>query len=768
MFQFLFKYPNSVFTKGHFVLLGGWPGWVLVLFIVGSGAALAVLIRARLREAVPGLRTWRAGVLWLMEWLLVAMVLLLLWQPAVTVAELTSQQNIIAILVDDSRSMAIADSGSDGASTREATAIKAMQNGVLAGLQKRFQTRIYRLDSKVARVSTLDEVKPGAAATHIGDGLKEFAAETADLPIGAVVLLSDGAENAGGVGGSADIDMDMIRGLRNRRVPVHTVGFGKEAFAHDVEMDDVSVAASAIANSRMVATVSFHQRGYAGSKAVLLVRDGDKALASREIALGADGVVQSETIFFDAGAAGAKNLQFSLSPLAGEENVLNNAIQRPVSVSDATRRILYVEGEPRWEYKFIRRAEDDDHSVQVASMLRTTENKIYRQGISDPKELADGFPVGPEDLFGYQGIIIGSVEAGYFTPAQQELLREFVDRRGGGLLFLGGRFSLADGGWGASGLTDLIPTFLPSGRHTFDRDPATVELSAAGADSPITRLVDDPTKNVDRWRKLTYLMDFQDAGTPKPGATVLIRMNAGRRSLPLLVTQSYGHGRTAVMATSGTWRWQMSQPLGDMAHDLFWQQLLRWLIADSPGQVVASTATRTLMDDGRIEVAATVRDKQFMPAADARVTAHFIGPDGISAMVDMLPVQDTPGTFRADWTAENAGSYLAEVTARQGAQGDRGAEELGRDVLTFQRTDGVAENFHREQNRELLERLASQTGGQYWRQQDLAKLPSEISYSEAGISVRDTKELWNMPVIFLVLVALLTGEWLLRRRWGIV
>jgi hypothetical protein len=766
MFQFLFKYPNSVFTKGHFVLLGGWPGWVLVLLIVGCGAALALLIRARLRESVPGLRTWRAGVLWLMEWLLVAMVLLLLWQPAVTVAELTSQQNIIAILIDDSRSMAIADSGSDGASTREATAIKAMQNGVLAGLQKRFQTRIYRLDSKVARVSTLDEVKPGAAATHIGDGLKEFAAETADLPIGAVVLLSDGAENAGGVGGSADIDMDMIRGLRNRRVPVHTVGFGKEAFARDVEMDDVSVAASAIANSRMVATVNFHQRGYAGSKAVLLVRDGDKALASREIALSADGVVQSETIFFDAGTAGAKNLQFSLSPLAGEENVLNNAIQRPVSVSDAKRRILYVEGEPRWEYKFIRRAEDDDHSVQVASMLRTTENKIYRQGISDPKELADGFPVRPEDLFGYQGIIIGSVEAGYFTPSQQELLREFVDRRGGGLLFLGGRFSLADGGWGASGLTDLIPTFLPSGRHTFDRDPATVELSAAGADSPITRLVDDPAKNVDRWRKLTYLMDFQDAGTPKPGATVLIRMNAGRRSLPLLVTQSYGHGRTAVMATSGTWRWQMSQPLGDMAHDLFWQQLLRWLIADSPGQVVASTATRTLMDDGRIEVAATVRDKQFMPAADARVTAHFIGPDGISAMVDMLPVQDTPGTFRVDWTAEKAGSYLTEVTAQQGEQG--GAEELGRDVLTFQRTDGVAENFHREQNRELLERLASQTGGQYWRQQDLAKLPSEISYSEAGISVRDTKELWNMPVVFLVLVALLAGEWLLRRRWGIV
>src|SRR6202034_4776832 len=117
-------------------------------------------------------------------------------------------------------------------------------------------------------------------------------------------------------------------------------------------------------------------------------------------------------------------------------------------------------------------AEDDDKNIQIASMLRTTENKIYRQGISDPKELEDGFPVRPEDLFAYQGIIIGSVEAGYFTPLQQELLREFVDRRGGGLLFLGGRFSLGDGGWGGSSVVDLLPTVLPAGDGTFHREAA--------------------------------------------------------------------------------------------------------------------------------------------------------------------------------------------------------------------------------------------------------------------------------------------------------
>ncbi len=595
-----------------------------------------------------------------------------------------------------------------------------------------------------------------ASATHINDGLKQLVAETADLPVGAVVLLSDGGENSGG------IDLETISALRNRRLPVHTVGFGQEQAGHDVEVDDVSVASRALADSRMKATVSFHQRGYAGGKTTLVVKDGDKALASKDVVLGADGVIQTETVFFNAGTAGVKRVQFSLEPLGGEENVANNATARLVSVSGDRRRILYVEGEPRWEYKFIRRAAEDDHSMQIVSMLRTTENKIYRQGISDPTELADGFPVKAEDLFKYDGIIIGSVEAGYFTPRQQELLREFVDRRGGGLLFLGGRFALADGGWGASSVSELLPTFLPNGKNTFHRDPATAQLTAAGADSAVMRLLDDPAKNVERWKKLPYMMDYQDAGTPKPGATVLAEMNVGRARLPLLVTQNYGRGRTAVMATSGTWRWQMSQALGDPTHDMFWQQLLRWVAADSPGRVVASMPVQRLMDDGHVRLTATVRDKEYMPAPDARVVAHVIGPEGASALVDMQPVPDNAGTFQAEWTAEKPGSYVAEVTA------GRGADELGRDVLTFERTDGVAENFHTEQNRELLEKLSSQTGGRYWKADELGRLPREISYSEAGISVRDTKELWNMPIVFLVLLGLMSGQWMLRRKWGVI
>ena len=105
-------------------------------------------------------------------------------------------------------------------------------------------------------------------------------------------------------------------------------------------------------------------------------------------------------------------------------------------------------------------------------MLRTTQNKIYRQGIETESEMEQGFPATVDELFEYQGIIIGGVEANYFTPTQQELLKQFVDRRGGGVLWLGGRGGLADGGWERSSLGELLPSICPDRKNTFHRDPA--------------------------------------------------------------------------------------------------------------------------------------------------------------------------------------------------------------------------------------------------------------------------------------------------------
>ncbi len=771
MFEFFLKYPRSVYARGQFSLLGAWPKWVLVLLIVAAGVGLALLIRSRLSRAAPVMRSWRVWLIWGMQTLLAAVLLVLLWHPAITVAELKPQQNIIALLVDDSRSMAISEDGS----TRQAQAVKALENGVLANLNRTFQTRLYRVDNVPARIDSLAELKPIAPSTRIGDSLKQLSDETSDLPIGAVVLLSDGDDNSGGVGTEA------INALRARHIPVHTVGFGRERAAHDVELDDAGVAPRALADSRLAAKITFHQRGYAGAKMNLTVRDvsanQSKVLASRTVSLGPDGNLQTETLMFDIGGAGAKTLQIAAGPLAGEENTANNVLTRVVNVGSEPRRILYIEGEPRWEYKFIRQAEEDDRMVQIVSMVRTSENKIYRQGISDPKELAGGFPTRAEDLFAYQGLMIGSVEAGYFTPAQQELIREFVDRRGGGLLLLGGQFSLADGGWNASHLTDLLPTALPTQAGTFHReaDPrngtthTTAELAPAGLDSIITRVVDDPAANAAKWKQLPYLMDYEDPGIPKPGAAVLANMITPEgKKLPLLITENFGHGRTGIMATGGSWRWQMSSPLGDTAHDLFWQQLLRWVVSDTPGHVSASVPAQMLLDNGAVIFTADVRDPQYNPAPEAKVEAHILGPSGVSALVELAPVPNSPGQFQAAWSAPKTGAYLTEITAQRPDRATGKVTELGRDVLTFQRMDGVAENFHTEQNRDLLEHLATQTGGQYWKPADLGKLAGAIPFSEAGVTMRETKDLWDLPLVFLVLLALRFSEWWLRRTWGIV
>src|SRR5215469_18630361 len=217
MFEFLFKYPSPVFTKGRFVLLSAWPPWLLPVLIVAAALGLALLVGSRQRHSEAKLRGLRVGALWAMQSSLLALFLLLLWQPAVIVGELGSHQNIIAVVVDDSRSMGIADS--DG-KTREAAAIAALDGGVLAGLRQRFQTRIYRLGREITPVDSPDDIAPGDLATHIDQGLEQLARETEDLPIGAILLLSDGSENSAGLG-SSEIGTDALHVLKARRLPVH-------------------------------------------------------------------------------------------------------------------------------------------------------------------------------------------------------------------------------------------------------------------------------------------------------------------------------------------------------------------------------------------------------------------------------------------------------------------------------------------------------------------------------------------------------------------
>jgi uncharacterized membrane protein len=686
---------------------------------------------------------------------MVALLVFLLWHPAISVATLRPQQNVVAVLVDGSRSMAI----QEGSGTRLGQAAGLLKNSLLDALSRKFQVRLYRFGKELERIQKLDQLAPSSNATHIGESLQQVLAESSTLPLGAVVLLSDGADNSGG------IDLDTISQIRSRRIPIHTIGFGREKFDRDLEITDVAAPPRALADSRLTVLVTFRQSGYSGKKARLTVRDGERVLSAREVTLKSDGISQTEVLLFNAGGVGPKTLRVAVDPLPAEENQQNNSVTRLVNVESRKPRILYIEGEPRWEYKFIRRGVEDDHTLQLACMLRTTQNKFFFQlpaGMSK-KDLEEGFPAKAEDLFAYDGLIIGSVEASYFTTAQQELIREFANRRGGGILFLGGRFSLSDGGYPRSPLAELLPVRLPENKSTFVREEAAAELTAPGRESLICRLAETPDANAERWKKMPLMMNFQEVGEAKPGAVTLMEVAPpGRRKSPLLVSQNYGRGRTAVFATAGSWRWRMLQDHNDTTHATFWQQLLRSLVSETPGQVLSSTPRPVLSDETNVQLRVEVRDKAYKPSSNSRVEARILGPSGSTDTVELSPKPLEEGVYVADYSAEKPGSYVAEIVAR------RDQDEVGRNVLMFRREDGVAENFHAGQNRELLEKLAEQTGGRYYSSGTASKLADEISYSEAGITTTETKDLWDMPVVFLLALMLRGGEWVLRRKWGVV
>src|SRR4051812_23447356 len=318
MFEIFFKYPASIFHKGQFVFLTPWPLWLLPIAIL-AGAVLLLWHVRRNHGMLSGLRPM---AIWGLEAYMVALILFLLWHPALSIATLRPQQNVVAVLVDDSRSMSL----DDASGTREAAAKKVLESGMLKELGDKFQVRLYKFGREPERIQKTEQLAGQAPASRIGDTLERVLAESSSLPLGAIVLLSDGADNSGG------IDLQTIAAIRRQRIPVHTVGFGRERPEHDVEVTDAVVAARALPQSKLTAVVSLTSYGLTGSKAKLSVRNNGKVLASQDVTLKGDGDVQTETVVFNAGDAGPKSLEIGVEPVGGEANAANNKVARQVNV----------------------------------------------------------------------------------------------------------------------------------------------------------------------------------------------------------------------------------------------------------------------------------------------------------------------------------------------------------------------------------------------------------------------------------------------------
>ncbi|HTR00083.1 MAG TPA: glutamine amidotransferase [Candidatus Acidoferrum sp.] len=744
MLEFLFKYPRQAFADSSFVLASGWPLWLL--YALGVACALAVAAALYMKRA--SMKWWQLLILGVLQTAMLALVLFVVWQPALVNERLLKGENAVAVMLDTSASMAVA----DGDSTRIAQAKALLKPGNLKQLSDNYKLLPYAFADQAHAIPSFDDANlpPPGNSTVLGQSILQALRGAGSASLGAVVVVSDGADNNGAI---SQQELGEIAGFG---VPVHTIGIGRETMPEDLELESVQLPTKALPGSTLTARLTI--RHDAGGTARIKVYKGDTFLSAHEVPLDAAQKTTQAFVNIEVPDPGQLDLRFVLDPINGERDLANNTQSRVVDVPEGKYRILYMEGEPRWEYKFMQRALGEDPSIQLSTYLKVTPNKYYRQGISDPKELEKGFPTDKKDLYLYDALILGSVNVAEFTPEQQELIRDFVSVRGGTLMMIGGLHGLGLGGWSESVVNDVLPARLSQQDNAFTRTQVPVVLTASGRTSPVLKFSDNDADNVKQWSDIPPVADYQVMGPLRPAATTLLEVvTEDNKHLPLLVTQPYGRGHSVILATGGTWRWQMNLPVEDQRHETFWRQLARDLVSNAPRPFEVSATA----DGQNIHVRAEIRDADSKENQGVAVTAVASSPNGELVNMEMLPVAGKSGVFEAAFTPKGAGLYSIEAISRKG-------DKVVNSVRSATRFEQNAEAFNIRQNRALLERLSQATHGQYWTPAEWSKMVDAISYSTAGITEQQISYLWDAPFFFLMLVLLKSIEWLLRRQWRVI
>jgi uncharacterized membrane protein len=755
LFRFLFEYRPVIFQQGEFRLSPSTGSYVAAI-LAAAAILLAVITyrglagRGRLRDRIV-LTTLRIATL--------AVMLFCLFRPVLVVKAAVPQQNFLAVLIDDSRSMQITDWGtsSRGAFVKQTFGKEAP---IVKALSERFVLRPFHFSSSAARLASTDDLTFTGAQTRLGAALEGARQELAGLPLAGMVLVSDGAD-------TTDASLtEALLGLKAASVPVFTVGVGRDRLTRDVQIDRVSTPRTALQGTSLVIDAVVTQTGYAGETVSLDVENEGRIVGSQEVKLPMDGEPAAVRVRFTAADPGPRVFTFRIAPRPGELVTQNNARDALIDVADRKEKILYYEGEPRPEMKFLNRAVADDKNLEVVTLQRTADNKYMRVGVENADELAAGFPKTREELFAYRGLILGSIEAGAFTGDQLRMISEFVERRGGGLLMLGGARSFAEGGYAGTPVADALPVTLDRPARTLDVLPVArlhVKPTRAGEAHGVTQIAATEAASTARWADMPVLTSVNAIREVKPGATVLLNgTDERRRDQVVLASQRYGRGKTLAFPVQDSWHWQMDvkMTVEDQTHENYWRQLLRWLVDSVPNTVEVHTTTERVEPGEPVTLVADVVDPAYVEVNDARVIAKVSGPKGTPIEVPMQWTGERNGEYRATFQAADQGLYVAHVEAT------RAGKSLGTGSTEVRATPSDAEYFDATMHAPRLKRIAEETGGRFYTPETIAGMPEDLRYTGRGVTTVEERELWHMPIVLFVLLGLISAEWAYRRAVG--
>ena len=566
--------------------------------------------------------------------------------------------------------------------------------------------------------------------------------DLAGAKLAGLVLISDGRNNGPG---------DPVAMARRLGAPVFTVCLGARSDASllgDSSVQSVDCPERVFLKNLAAVRVRV---AYSGPETDDLIdvslSEDDRRIGNKRIKMPKPGKTVDVELEYMPETEGIKRLVVDVTRADQDPNIRNNTREIFVRASEAALGVIFVEGEVRWEYKFLRRA------IGAAANIKLTSVHAF---LADDSDRAKFLPETEEEWAGVSLIILGDIPAGRFAPAQLERIKTFV-AEGGSLLMLGGFNTLGPGGYGSTPLADILPVDvrvndeqkLGAVRVAPTRDGLGHNILAFGP-AEKTRIV---------WKALPPLSGYTKVTRVKPHAKTLIETDTHD---PILVVQQVDRGRTAVFAADTTWRWIFNEGKFAHYHKSFWRQLVQWLTRSGYGGIrsgVWCETDRLRYLTGDVPIL-TIRVGG-RPLENASVSATIEGPGPKQTMhVGNGLGQHTLGMPEP---VEKSGEYEVAVTATPKA----GKPVIAKVKFVVQQLDIESEKPGADPD--LLKLIAEETGGLYFESDDAGKaFDAVLSRTDGAKLVKPKyKPLWDNVFVYIALCALLCAEWIARKRRGL-
>ncbi len=789
-----------------------WPAWASLL---GVALLVAAIVGIYLRESRQASRCYRLALA-AMRLLVLGLALLMIAQ-----VELFLQRTglpFVVVIIDDTQSMNTVDSYDEGARKllrdRVARALTTShapelsrwnvarmlfaENGgqLLTALSDSHKLRFYYLsEMKESRrtdvpgiVEELKAAEANGESTRLGAAVRGALDELRGTTPAAIVLATDGINTEGpGL-------LDAAAYARRKGVPLLLIGVGSDRPARDLTLSDLEVEDVVFVNDLVPFRFKLTGAGFAGKTVAIVLRrekqsgvgtaDKGKTVGRIEVTVVADGRPQEVVIPHRPEQTGQFRYTIDVEPPAGDPPTLHPPLARTIQVREDKIRVLLVDGSPRFEYRFLRNMLGRDKTIELHVLLQGADIDTSDQGsnVRDPtRNVADTervitekvFPVSSKDLSAYDVVIFGDVNPSLLSPSALQNLADFVDHpdKGGALVLVAGPNFMPQAYRGTP-LAKLMPFDPAKALNSEPGKPLTDGFVARptemGLASPSMQLDDTPQQSQAVWQKLPPLYWMTEVSDLKPSARVLAehptRFGPDGKRLPLIIMQYVGGGGKVLFhATDETYRWRRRE--GDRYFARYWIQTLRFLTRSKLAE--GDRSARLSSDRGKyplgvpIRLQVQFRDEGLAPLDDNGVTVELEQIGRQTQKVQLHRTETGRGRFEAVLNNLPAGGYHVKMIA-PALPGRVSAADFVVDPPQSERARVQIDAKEMKQAAEV-------TKGGYYTYKDISRLLSDLPDGrQVPVESLPPVPLWNRWPLLALVLGLLIGEWLLRKRRGMV